>query len=166
MDDLNLSVEELKLKDSFRQAVARFSTGVAVVSTGWGESLHGMTANAVCSLSLDPLQLLVCVRRESNCLAALERERAFCLNILREDQREVADYFAGRGGHSRYEFVSWKGLPRLRGVLAAIACDVDQLLDGGDHRIVIGTVRYCWQGPGQAPLLYSDGSYRRIGSPL
>src|SRR5437868_7393723 len=78
----------------YRDTIGRFATGVTVVTWDDGEHARGMTANAVSSLSLDPMLLLVCVDKKTSAHAQLERARAFAVNILAEDQIEVSNTFA------------------------------------------------------------------------
>ena len=77
-------------RDTYRDLIGRFATGVTVVTTNVRGRLHGMTANAVCSLSLDPLQLLVCVDRESNCYQQMLEAEAFGISVLASDQEDIS----------------------------------------------------------------------------
>jgi len=152
--------------NKYKNAMARFTTGVCVVASGWGEELHAMTANAVSSVSLDPAQLLVCVQRDSNCAAALARHISFSVNVLREDQGALSAYFAGLWEAPRppkFAFVPWKGVPRLRGAISAFGCRLINRVESGDHDIVIGEVEAVYCGPGSKPLVYFDREYRRLG---
>lgn len=154
-------------KDEYRQTIGRFATGVCVIATGWGARLHAMTANAVSSLSLDPLQLLVCLKQSSNCLGAIKREGVFSVNVLREDQVALSVYFSGHWKAEvppRFQFSSWAGGARLNGCIASIGCEVDQYYEGGDHVIVTGNVTACYQTGGGTPLLYYQGGYQRLGA--
>jgi flavin reductase (DIM6/NTAB) family NADH-FMN oxidoreductase RutF len=151
--------------DAYRGVMGRFATGVTVIATGWGDALHAMTANAVTSLSLDPLRLLICVQKESHCAEALQCNRTFSVNVLREDQEALSVYFAGQWRNPtppRFEFVAWQGGPRLKGVIAAVGCEVAEIYPGGDHLIFTGTVVAVYRGPGERPLLYQGGEYRRL----
>jgi flavin reductase (DIM6/NTAB) family NADH-FMN oxidoreductase RutF len=143
----------------YKQAIGRFTTGVTVVASGWGETLRAMTANAVTSLSLEPLQLLVCIRRGSHYAEAVVREGHFSVNVLRRDQGQLARYFSGgwSGVPPRFEFVPWAGGCRLKGCISAVQCDLGKVLDGGDHIIAVGDVRASYVGPGSEGLLYAQG---------
>lgn len=149
--------------------MGRFVTGVTVIATGWGERLYAMTANAVTSVSLDPLRLLVCMKNESHCLAALRREGLFSVNILREDQAALSVYFSGywKGpGAPPFRFASWEGGARLQGAVASIACRVSDLVASGDHQIVIGEVQALYLGAGGDPLVYAQSRYYRLGKEI
>jgi flavin reductase (DIM6/NTAB) family NADH-FMN oxidoreductase RutF len=152
-------------QEHYRSVMGRFATGVTVVASGWGEELHAMTANAVTSLSLEPLQLLVAIRNDSRCAAAIARQGSFSVNVLRDDQAALSVYFSGRWKRPvppAFGFVPWRGAPRLKGCIAAVCCSVDRTLDGGDHRIVIGNVLGSYRGPGERPLIYFEGDYRAL----
>ena len=156
-------------RDSYRSLIGRFATGVTVVTTNVGGRLHGMTANAVCSLSLDPVQLLVCVDRESNCFGQMQRADAFGLSILAADQEKISNLFAQTTEPSEgsllgveYRFGSL-GEPLIENALAHLECRIAQRLDGGDHIIVIGDVVAGERVRDAAPLLFYGGRYARLG---
>lgn len=149
----------------YREAIGRFTTGVTVVASGWGEELHAMTANAVTSLSLEPLQLLVAIGNESRCAASIARHGTFSVNVLRDDQAALSVYFSGRWTGAvppAFGFVPWQGAPRLKGCIAAVCCEVDRTMEGGDHRIIVGNVLDSYRGPGTRPLVYFEGGYRAL----
>ncbi len=151
----------------YRRVIGQFATGVTVILAEEGDEVHGMTANAVTSLSLDPLLLIVCVDKRAHMAERLQRAHTFTVNVLRDDQEAVSGYFAGgaRRGMARpeFHFVPWGSAPRLSGCLAALACDVHEILEGGDHWIVIGRVTALYEGPPPyAPLLYFGGRYRTL----
>jgi flavin reductase (DIM6/NTAB) family NADH-FMN oxidoreductase RutF len=151
--------------ERYCKTISRFATGVTVVASGWGDELHAMTANAVTSLSLEPLQLLVAVRNESRCAESIARQGVFSVNVLRADQRSLSTYFSGHWKGATpppFGFVPWQGAPRLKGCIAAICCRVSRTLDGGDHRIIIGDVLASYSGPGNSPLLYFQGTYHNL----
>jgi flavin reductase (DIM6/NTAB) family NADH-FMN oxidoreductase RutF len=140
-----------------RAALGHFATGVTVVSARAGATRHGTTANAVSSVSLDPPLLLVCLREESLTLAALLASGRFVVNVLHADQRGLAQRFARRGA-------SWDGVAhrdgRLHGALALLECELHDVADGGDHRIVVGRIRAVEYPADHAPpLLFYRGAY-------
>jgi flavin reductase (DIM6/NTAB) family NADH-FMN oxidoreductase RutF len=141
-----------------------FATGVTVVSAEAGGALHGMTANSVTSVSLDPLLLLVCVDRRAHMAAAIREAGRFAVSILRDDQEAVSRRFAGQAGPViQPAFAPLGAAHRLDDCMAAIACVTERVLDGGDHIIVIGRVEDLWQADDLGdPLLYFGGRYRRI----
>ncbi len=155
-------------RDTYRSLIGQFATGVTVVTTNVGGRLHGMTANAVCSLSLDPLQLLVCVDRESNCYSQMQAAEAFGVSILAADQEEVSNRFArttkpAEGSLQGVEYrLGSLGEPLIEDALAHLECRIADRLDGGDHIIVIGDVVAGGQAREAAPLLFYGGRYARL----
>jgi 3-hydroxy-9,10-secoandrosta-1,3,5(10)-triene-9,17-dione monooxygenase reductase component len=149
----------------FRDVMGRFASGVTVVTTRTsGGQPVGFTASAVASLSLDPVLLLVCVGRTGETLAHLEAAGAFAVNILAADQEDVALRFAGSSRENRFQGLDLEeagtAAPILDGVLAWLDCTVHDVLDGGDHAIVVGRVQGCRAGEGE-PLVYYRG---RLGA--
>jgi flavin reductase (DIM6/NTAB) family NADH-FMN oxidoreductase RutF len=146
-----------------------FATGVTVITTEVGDTLHGMTANAVMSVSLDPLLVCVSVGRRARMDAFLEQTGSFALNILSERQEALSQFFAGSWPHPsppEYRVEPWIGGPRLVGCLAAAGCSVDRILDGGDHRLFLGRVLAVHRTEGPLlPLLFFGGRYHRLRNP-
>lgn len=130
----------------FSDLMAGFPTGVAIVSTfGQDGAPMGMTCTSMCSVSLTPPSLLVCLRRGSPTLAAIEQRRSFVVNLLNGRARAVAELFAS-GAPDRFDRVAWRGEdgfggPRLIEDAAGIAdCRVSEVIDAGDHVVVVGVV--------------------------
>jgi flavin reductase (DIM6/NTAB) family NADH-FMN oxidoreductase RutF len=147
--------------DRLRAAMSHFATGVTVVTAAGSDGRrHGSTANAVASVSLEPPLLLVCLRDESLTLAALQDSGRFAVNVLHHSQRELAQRFARRG--ATWEDVSHRdGL--LDGAIATLECELHDVADGGDHRIVVGRV-LAVEHPDEppAPLLFYRGAYTAL----
>ncbi len=155
-------------RDTYRSLIGQFATGVTVVTTNVDGRLHGMTANAVCSLSLEPLQLLVCVDRESNCYRQMQRAEAFGLSILASDQEDVSNTFARTTAPAAGSLlgVSFRqgslGEPLIENALAHLECRIAERVDGGDHIIVIGDVVAGERLRDAEPLLFYGGRYARL----
>jgi flavin reductase (DIM6/NTAB) family NADH-FMN oxidoreductase RutF len=153
----------------FRALMGNFATGVTVVTTAVEGRLHGFTANAVTSVSLDPLLLLVCVDKRAHAHRELERATHFGVSMLTHSQVDVSDTFAKTGppeiGTLRAVpfHLGETGVPLLDGCLACLECEVHELLEGGDHTIVIGQVVAGCVGETAEPLLFFRGRYRRLG---
>ncbi len=151
----------------FRDAIGRFATGVAVVTCDTPDGPAGLTTNAISSLSLEPLLLLVCFDNHSRTLPAVRSTRRFAVNLLRADQLELASAFASkRAQHEKFEAATHQiahGVPVLDGALAWLACDLHELLPGGDHTIGIGRVTQTWtcDDESAAPLLFYGGAMRQ-----
>lgn len=151
---------------AFRNTISLFATGVTVVTTEVGGEVHGMTANAITSVSLEPLLVLVCVKKEANLAYALRRSGEFSINILSEDRADLSIFFAGMWTEDTpppFTFHPWICGPRLEGAIGALACKVDRFLEGGDHWIITGAVVDLYQQDTPAnPLLYYRGQYRKL----
>lgn len=160
----------------FKAALARFPSGVTVVTCVGEEGDHGMTASAFSSLSLDPPLVLVCVAKKGHTHTLLTEAEGFGINILGEDQVSVSNRFAGwwKEGVSKWEDLDIvrgeaSKAPLIGGALAWLDCVKHAAIDGGDHTIFIGRVEsaFSFGEPGQLkPLMYFDKSYRGVGPKL
>jgi 3-hydroxy-9,10-secoandrosta-1,3,5(10)-triene-9,17-dione monooxygenase reductase component len=145
--------------------MALVPTPVTIVTApGEGEPA-GATANAVASLSLDPPLMLVCLDHRSRTLGALRAAGAFAVNVLPAASEEEARRFATTAPHAeKWEGVpatERSGVPVLNDALVWVVCELRDLLDGGDHTIVTGSVVELGTGDG-SPLLFHDGEYRSL----
>lgn len=154
--------------DDFRRAMGRFATGVTVITTKLEGEMHGMTANAVTSLSLDPMMLLVCVAKDADTHDILSQAGVFAVNILADGQAELSDRFAKKefdGAHEMDDVpvqFAKSGAPIIEGALAYIDCKTVREHHGGDHTIFIGEVLDAGElGDGQ-PLLFYSGKYGKM----
>jgi 3-hydroxy-9,10-secoandrosta-1,3,5(10)-triene-9,17-dione monooxygenase reductase component len=153
----------------FRSVRGRFATGVTVVTA---PGPVGMTANAITSLSLDPLLLIVCFDREARTLRVVRETEVFGVNVLAEGQAELATLFASKAPEAeKFAGVAHDlhdAIPVLRGTHAWIGCRLEQLVPGGDHVIGIGAVTAAEIGAGE-PLVWHGGAYGafapRVGKP-
>lgn len=154
----------------YRETIGRFATGVAVVTAQSAEGPVGMTANALCSLSLEPLLLLVCIDNSARTLAPIQSSGRFAVNVLRTEQRELADAFASKERkQDHFAEGTWRlhqGVPVLERSLAWLVCDLRELHPGGDHTIGIGAVTDMWQDAEGRPLVWYEGRYGTVnGNP-
>jgi flavin reductase (DIM6/NTAB) family NADH-FMN oxidoreductase RutF len=149
----------------FREVFGRFGTGVAVVTSSGAGGPGGMTANALCSLSLDPLLALVCFENQARTLPIVRAAQRFAVNVLASDQEQLARVFASKVpedeklGGVDHRLVD--GVPVIDGALAWATCDLRELIGGGDHTIAIGEVISMGLGEGE-PLLWFGGEYRKL----
>ena len=147
----------------FRSLFGHFPTGVAVVTGTSARGPVGMTANAVCSLSLDPLLVLVCFDNDARTLPIVRDMGRFGLNMLRADQGTLSRLFASKlPEHEKFADVAHTvhdGIPVIEGALAWVGCRLERLIPGGDHTIGIGAVEAAEAGEGE-PLLWFRGGYR------
>jgi flavin reductase (DIM6/NTAB) family NADH-FMN oxidoreductase RutF len=149
----------------YRKTIGLFATGVTVLANGDADNLRAMTANAVTSVSLEPMLLLTCVHKEASLAEHLIEGHGFSVNILETGQRRLSNYFAGMDldNPPNYRFEWVDGLPRLAGCLGTIFCSLYRLDDGGDHWIAVGQVIGLQRNPAASdPLLYFKGSYREV----
>ncbi len=146
----------------FREVFGRFATGVAVITSAGPSGAGGMTANALCSLSLDPLLALVCFENQARTLPIVRDAGRFAVNVLTSMQEELAGLFASKLPESaKLDGVAHRiehGVPVINDVLAWATCDLRELIAGGDHTIAIGEVRAMGLGAGE-PLLWYSGRY-------
>lgn len=151
---------------TFRRVMGLFATGVTVVAAQAGDRTHAMTANAVMSVSLDPLLICVSIDRRAKMSTFIEEAGGFCVSILRAEQQALSQFFAGLWPHPsppEYTFQPWVGGPRLQGCLAAVGCRIHEILEGGDHRLVLGRALALYQGEGVLrPLVFYGGRYHSI----
>lgn len=149
-----------------RNAFGAFMTGVTVVTTCDGDGTpRGFTANSFTSVSLDPPMLLVCLAKTATSRPVFEQATGFAVNVLAESQKDVSNAFAARTG-DRFASVDWHqgpaGHPVFDGTAAWFDCDAHQVVDGGDHIILLGHVA----GFGNSErngLGYARGGYFSIG---
>jgi flavin reductase (DIM6/NTAB) family NADH-FMN oxidoreductase RutF len=150
----------------FRAVMGHFATGVAVVTVDAPSGPQGMTANAVASLSLDPVLVLVCFDNGARTLPEVQRAGRFGVNVLASDQEHLARRFASKAD-AKFDEVPHSvhdGIPVLDGAVAWVGCDLDRLVPGGDHTIGIGAVHAAELGtPGAEPLIWLRGDYGTIG---
>jgi flavin reductase (DIM6/NTAB) family NADH-FMN oxidoreductase RutF len=151
--------------EEFRAALSAYATGVTVVTAVGADGPSGATANAVTSLSLDPPMMLACLDRGSRTLASVRAQGRFGVNALAAGQDELARRFSAKDPEpAKWEGVEWSEhleLPRLAGGLMWVACELRDLIDGGDHLILTGNVLEAEAGEGQ-PLLFHRGAYRDL----
>jgi flavin reductase (DIM6/NTAB) family NADH-FMN oxidoreductase RutF len=149
----------------FREVFGRFATGVAVITGAGAAGSGGMTANALCSLSLDPLLALVCFENRARTLPIVRDAGRFGVNLLAADQEDIAGVFASKLPEAeKLDTVAHRlqhGVPIIEGALAWAACDLQELIAGGDHTIAIGEVLDLGLGQGE-PLLWYSGRYHAL----
>jgi 3-hydroxy-9,10-secoandrosta-1,3,5(10)-triene-9,17-dione monooxygenase reductase component len=152
----------------YRGVIAHFATGVSVITGQGSAGPGGMTANAVCSLSLDPLLVLVCFENTARTLPIVREAGRFAINVLASDQREISEVFASKLAEpEKFATVAYElhdGVPVLLGTLTWLVCDLHQLVPAGDHTIAIGAVSDLGESAGRDPLIWYRGEYRTLGA--
>jgi flavin reductase (DIM6/NTAB) family NADH-FMN oxidoreductase RutF len=148
---------------ALRSTLGMFATGVTVITTLKGGQVHGMTANAFMSVSLDPALVLVSIDRRTKMCGLLYEGSRYGVSVLCETQSELSDRFAGRAVNSaepRFDVV--RDTPLVDGALAHFVARVERSYWGGDHSLFLGRVEYARQHSG-APLLFHGGHYVSSG---
>jgi DNA-binding GntR family transcriptional regulator len=148
----------------FRDVIGRFASGVTVISTRSGGTDLGTTASAVSSLSMEPPMLLICMNRSSETGQAIAAEKRFVVNILGEDQAEIAQRFAVKGKDKFTGITIERGdsqLPRIAQALAHLECSVAETAEGGTHLVFLSLVEHARAREG-TPLTYYRGQFGRF----
>jgi flavin reductase (DIM6/NTAB) family NADH-FMN oxidoreductase RutF len=165
----SVSIEPEVTSGDFRSAMRQLTGGVSVITAGKGRDISGMTVTSVTSLSVDPPSLIVSLNRESSSWPLVKRFGFFGVNILTADQIDIAERFTGKGGlkgADRFAGAQWitraSGVPLLVNALAAIDCEVEDVVERHSHAIVIGRVLDVAVSARTAALAYWQGQYVAI----
>ena len=149
---------------ALRRTLGMFATGVTVITALKGDQVHGMTANAFMSVSLEPPLVLISVDRRTKMCALLHEGRTYGVSVLCAAQSDLSDRFAGRvnpdAPDPRFEIVH--DTPLVGGALAHFVANVTRSYWGGDHSLFLGQVEYARYSEG-TPLLFHGGRYERLG---
>jgi flavin reductase (DIM6/NTAB) family NADH-FMN oxidoreductase RutF len=157
-------------RDTFRKVMGHFATGVTVVTTLAGDRPHGITVNALSSVSLDPPLVLVALDRGRKIVPVVRTAGRFAVNVLSERQQALSDCFAGAAvvpDRDAFCGADWHpgetGLPLLEGAIARLECTVTDIVAAGDHDLFIARVDAVTTDPDHpAPLLYYRRRYLRV----
>jgi len=156
--------------DDHRYGMRHFAVGVSIISARHGERKAGLTATAVCSVTVEPPRLVVFVNKNVAANEVVLDSGALCVNVLSGEQEEVAKAFAGAikdvHGDARFEYGAWRelvtGAPMLDGALANFDCRVIKVFDESTHNAFLCEVlATCERNDGEA-LIYLNGAFRRI----
>lgn len=147
--------------------MALLPTSVTVVSASGPDGPAGATANAVCSLSIEPMLMLACLDRSSRTLLAVQAADRFGIGVLHAGQEEIARTFATKAPVAeKWAGVAWSvrdGIPAIEDTLVWVACELRDVLSAGDHVVLTGEVSALESSPG-IPLLFHCGDYRPLES--
>ncbi|TGN20190.1 flavin reductase family protein [Leptospira idonii] len=153
--------------DQFKSALSHWASGVSVICYRSTAKSGGITVSSFSSVSLDPALILFCLAKNSQAKEAIESSRSFSVNILSEAQKQISADFASvsldkeevlQGLNPSY---GKTGAPLLPGTLASLDCSLHQIIDSGDHWIVLGHVEEAVSQIGK-PLLYFNRNYHSI----
>ncbi len=159
------SVSEADFKTAMRQV----TSSVAVITARSGRARNGLTATAVCSVSVDPPTMLVCINRSATADGLIDESGAFAINFLADEQHRIARLFstAKLSSEERFAEGRWTALatgsPVLDGAVATFDCRVVETVPSGTHHIYFGRVVGVTSLDEEA-LLYRDGSFRRLAA--
>ena len=152
-----------------RTLMGHFATGVTVVAARHGPLLAGMTANAIATISVDPPILMASIARKAETHGAIIGSHGFSVNVLADDQQELAECFAQPTTATkllRFCDAAWHeaetGSPILEGALAYFDCRLSQRHDGGDHTIFLGEIVAAGYRDDAAPLIWYGSDFRRL----
>jgi len=154
---------ELEVDDRlFRNAMGSFATGVTVITTEVDGDIHGMTANAFMSISLNPKLIAISIGERARMLQHIKESKQFAVNILSSSQINESKQFSGQLNlEFEIAFGSYKGLPIIQDALAVVTCKLHSDYIVGDHTIFIGQVTGV-KLEQHDPLIYSQGKYREL----
>jgi len=150
---------------ALKRAMRTLSGGVSVITAGVGDERTGATVTSATSFSVEPPTMIVNINLGSSTWPVIRKYGHFCVNVLQAGQSDIAGRFAGVGGvkgAARYEGAEWTslitGASALLGALAAIDCEVEEVIERHSHAIILGRVRALTVGQGQS-LAYFNGQY-------
>ncbi|MGJ9385941.1 flavin reductase family protein [Salipaludibacillus sp. CF4.18] len=142
--------------------MGRFATGVTIITTEVNGEVHGMTANAFMSVSLEPKLVQISVADKAKMLKLINESGKYAVNILSEDQQEMSMLFAGQIKEERdVQFETFEGLPIIKDSLVSLACKVYDHHVAGDHTLFIGEVMNLKIQDGN-PLTIFEGKYKEL----
>jgi flavin reductase (DIM6/NTAB) family NADH-FMN oxidoreductase RutF len=144
----------------FKATLGRFASGVTVIATRTETGVHGMTASAFLSVSLDPQLVLVSVAKKAQMHAHLLTAPRWSVSILAHDQAALSNHFAGYGA-AAVQWLDPTGTPHLHGAIGWVVCSTFAIHDAGDHSLFVGRAEDLGYSEGE-PLVYAQGKYRAL----
>ncbi|MDF3819185.1 flavin reductase family protein [Leptospira sp. 96542] len=157
----------LASSDSFKTALSTWASGVSVITYESETKKGGITVSSFSSVSLAPPMVLFCLAKDSGAYEPILESKRFVVNILKESQKQISADFASGSLDKAVVLEALNpeslvtGAPVLTGTLASLDCQLDVMIEKGDHWIVIGLVKGITQGEGK-PLLYFNRNYREL----
>ncbi len=156
-------------EDRFKAAMRNLASGVTLITSASADERGGMTATAVCSLTAEPPQVLVCVNRSAATHRMIAENGKFCVNVLTQDQQGVASTFASKSGwQERFASGEWTtlstGAPVLVDALASFDCVLVDAIESGTHSIFVGRVVDVCEADPVSPLLYYQSQFAGIAA--
>lgn len=160
------SGDYLVRSEEFKEAVGKFPTGVAIISTANNGNLWGFTANSFVSVSLSPPLVSFCLDKESGSFEAFSRAEYFAVSILANDQADIAKHFAHKSSDKflniDHKIMDFSGTPLVVGAVCFIECRKYNQFECGDHFIFVGEVMKTTINDKKSPLLYFAKTYQEM----
>jgi flavin reductase (DIM6/NTAB) family NADH-FMN oxidoreductase RutF len=151
--------------EHFRQVMAHVPTSVAVVAGVVDGRPTGLSVGTFVPVSLEPPLVGFFVSRTSKSWPPINTTGSFCVSILGRDQAEVSSRFAVSEA-DKFEGIAWhpapSGNPVLVGAVAFVDCDIERVVETGDHMLVLGAVREIGIETGRSPLVHHRRAYRAV----
>ena len=160
-----MSIRSIQESDplTFRKTLGHFASGVTVITTMHEGIVHGMTANAFCSVSLEPPLVLISVDNRSRMHRLLTQSGRYGVSILAKGQEVLSRHFAGWSQEGlKIPFAWHEGCPLIEGAVAQLTCKVINTLPAGDHTLYLGQVEQLGYAEESAPLLFYAGKYHTL----
>lgn len=159
-EEQNVSTLTAEETREYRNALGKFSTGVAIVTVNTSEGPIGITINSFASVSMSPSLILWSVAKHAGRYEVFKNAAAFSIQVLAENQYQEAMHFAKNANAfdaDRWHLSNDKP-PISKSALASFECELEVTYDGGDHTIVVGRVKRYSQRAG-SPLIFSAGEF-------
>jgi flavin reductase (DIM6/NTAB) family NADH-FMN oxidoreductase RutF len=166
--DIHLVDEADQIERQFRSVMRRLAGGVSIVTAGRDDDIAGMTVTSLTSLSANPPRVLMNINRQASSFALIERYRLFGINILGADQQPVAVRFSNGNlrGKQRFDGTPWfaapSGVPLLGSSVAALECQVEEIIERYSHGIIVGRILSMELSHRLSSLAYWNGQYVEI----
>jgi flavin reductase (DIM6/NTAB) family NADH-FMN oxidoreductase RutF len=166
--DIHLVNGTDEIERQFRSVMRRVAGGVSIVTAGRDDDITGMTVTSLMPLSASPPRLVVGINRQASSFALIERYRQFGISILNADQQQLADRFSNArlDGRQRFEGTVWSpgssGVPMLGKSLAAVECQVEEIIERHSHAIIVGRLLSMELSHRLSGLVYWNGQYVEV----
>lgn len=147
--------------DAFRSVMRQLVGSVTVITTEEGGTYYGFTATAVCSVCAAPPTILIVVNKSARTHPHIDRKGIFAINILANDQRDIAQHFAGKSDDqfsSVHYSITARGVPIIKSAAAYLECEIQNRIPIGTHTVFVGQVISTGVGD-RTPLVYHDARY-------
>jgi flavin reductase (DIM6/NTAB) family NADH-FMN oxidoreductase RutF len=160
----------MDIRESLKEVMRVFPQGVTVVTTKYKNKYYGLTVSAFTSISLDPPLIMISISKFSHTHEAFTNSDFFSVNFLADDQKTIADRFAGRMQlQDKFQGINYTiyltDTPIISGVRAFIECKKYKVYDGGDHSIILGEVINAKKSNDKSPLVFYTQQYTTIITP-